>query len=380
VRWAVTEDRPYKLRLWDPASESHLSVTINSVKKIAFFGLRVVWGLVVLFTVCAVWLVLFLIFLPFILVTTLVGAGSGTHEQPEVLNHTGSVEPSTGSLPPLIFDRRADVSKLFGCNTRNVQYRWDLFASRIEQIRQALETPRALDFGAGSLRDSYELARLGFCVTSVDLDPTVMQRYYESYDWSAVRYPPTIVTEPVEGLKAHTRNSGFDLAIAFDVIEHLEDPTHYCRSIHSLLNEGGLFFSIVPNRRSMFERYFRRSMIKQRAKGVPFQRGVPHLQFKLPDEWEQLFRQTGFRILEHDMAIGFFVNDCWNGLLGLPLRVYVTPILARIAYMLGGSLDQGAFEGRFSPPWLMKRVDVLDQLCKKQLSSRFGWNLIVATK
>ena len=202
-----------------------------------------------------------------------------------------------------------------------------------------------------------------------------MERYYRSYDWSAVRCPPTIFTEPVE-----TLNSDFHLAIAFDVIEHLEDPSSYCRRIHSLLNEGGLFFSIVPNRRSIFERYFKHSITKQRAKGIPLVPGVPHLQFKLPEEWEKLFADCGFKIVQHDMAIGFFVNDWWVGLLGLPLRVFVTPMLAHVAHIFGMNFNQVAFEERFSPPWLMRRVDALDQLCKKQFASRFGWNLIVATK
>lgn len=348
---------------------------IRKLSKFVLFGLRLIWALLVLLAVCVVWLVLFLLFLPFILVAALIGTRPAESASP--LNHEVSSDSETDPSQPLIFDRRKDISKLFGCNTRNVQYRWDLFASRLEQIRAKVDAPRALDFGAGSLRDSYELARLGFCVTSVDLDPAVMQRYYRSYDWSAVQCPPTIFTEPLEKLKT---DSPFHLAIAFDVIEHLEDPSTYCRDINSLLNDGGLFFSIVPNRRSIFERYFRHSITKQKTKGIPFVPGVPHLQFKLPSEWRKLFEQCGFRILEHDMAIGFFVNDCWTGLLGLPLRVYVTPVLARVAHLLRVKFDQVGFEERFSPPWLMKRVDVLDQLLKKQLAPRFGWNLIVATK
>jgi 2-polyprenyl-3-methyl-5-hydroxy-6-metoxy-1,4-benzoquinol methylase len=351
---------------------------VNQLKKIVFFSLRLAFAFVVLFAVCIVWLVLFLIFLPFLLIASLVGVRANPSEQSEALSHGDlSAEQESESSEPLIFDRRRDISKLFGCNTRNVQYRWNVFAARLEQIRKDFTTPNALDFGAGSLRDSYELARLGFCVTSVDLDPSVMQRYYRSYDWSVVRCPPKVFTDSIEKLND---DSGFHLAIAFDVIEHLEDPSRYCRSIHSLLNEGGLFFSIVPNRRSIFERYFKYTMTKQRAKGIPFVPGVPHLQFKLPSEWEELFEQSGFRIVEHDMAIGFFVNDLWIGLLGLPLRVYVTPVLRRLADMLRVSFNEVAFEDAFSPPWLMKRVDVLDQLCKKQLAARFGWNLIVATK
>jgi 2-polyprenyl-3-methyl-5-hydroxy-6-metoxy-1,4-benzoquinol methylase len=294
--------------------------------------------------------------------------------EPETLT---PLEEKTDSAVPLIFDRRSDVSKLFGCNTRNVQYRWNVFASRLEQIRKDVASPQALDFGAGSLRDSYELARLGFCVTSVDLDPQVMQRYYESYDWNVVRCPPRVFTQPLENLKEE--QSSFHLAIAFDVIEHLEDPSHYARCIHALLNDGGLFFSIVPNRRSLFERYFKYAITKQRAKGLTWVPGVPHLQFKTPSEWEALFEQSGFRILEHDMTIGFLVND-WTALVSLPLRVYVTPVLARLAAMLRMRFNEAAFEETFSPPWLMKRLDVLDQFCKKQFAPRFGWNLIVATK
>lgn len=338
------------------------------------FSLRLAWAFVVLVAVCAAWLILFLVFLPFLLVAALAGPKPGASEATD----TVTPQPETDSAVPLIFDRRSDVSKLFGCNTRNVRYRWNVFASRLEQIRKDVATPQALDFGAGSLRDSYELARLGFCVTSVDLDPEVMQRYYRSYDWSVVRCPPRVFTQPLEKL-SEADTKGFHLAIAFDVIEHLEDPSRYCRCIHSLLNNGGLFFLIVPNRRSLFERYFKHSITRQRAKGLSWVPGVPHLQFKTPSEWDELFQQNGFRILEHDMAIGCLVND-WTALLGLPLRVYVTPVLARLAAFLRKDFNQVAFEEAFSPPWLMKRIDVLDQLCKRQFAPRFGWNLIVATK
>lgn len=345
--------------------------------RFVFFSLRLIWALIVLFVVCVAWLVLFLVFLPFLVIAALVGPKPGSPETlPQQVNSAAEQETDSGT--PLTFDRRRDISKLFGCNTRNVQYRWNVFSSRLDQIRKDVPTPQALDFGAGSLRDSHELARLGFCVTSVDLDPNVMERYYRSYDWNAVRCPPKLFTQPLEQLK--NDSARFHLAIAFDVIEHLEDPSGYCRNIHALLDEGGLFFSIVPNKRSIFERYFKYSIEKRRASGTPWVPGVPHLQFRSPAEWQELFKQCGFKIIEHDMTIGFFVNDMWNGLLGLPLRVYVTPVFGRVAAMLRMKFNEGAFETAFSPAWLMKRVEVLDQLCKKQLAPRFGWNLIVATK
>lgn len=62
------------------------------------------------------------------------------------------------------FDRTDDVSKLDGCNTRNVEYRWDVFAKELANVPRGSE---ALDFGAGSLRDSFELTKRGYNVISI---------------------------------------------------------------------------------------------------------------------------------------------------------------------------------------------------------------------
>jgi 2-polyprenyl-3-methyl-5-hydroxy-6-metoxy-1,4-benzoquinol methylase len=261
-----------------------------------------------------------------------------------------------------------------------VKYRWQIFAKRLEEIRRSHAKPRALDFGAGSLRDSYELAKLDFDVTSVDLDQSLLQSYARSYDWSQVKSRPQLFDGSLEELTNRNNGERFNLAIAFDVIEHLEDPADYCRKISSLLGERGMLFTIVPNRRSLFERYFKHTIRKQRAKGIAFKPGVPHLQFKTPTEWEQLFEANGFKIIDHQMAIGFFVNDCWNGLMGLPLRVFVVPVLTRLSQLLPLDFDPVGFEERFSPKWLMKYVDVLDNWTRSVFSQRFGWNLIVAER
>ena len=141
-----------------------------------------------------------------------------------------------------------------------------------------------------------------------------------------------------------------------------------------------MLFTIVPNGRSVFERYFRHTIRKQRKKGLAWKPGVPHLQFKTPTEWRAFLENHGFKVLEHNMTIGFLVNDCWHGLIALPLRVYVCPVLAMIAYLLRVNIDVVAFEGAFTPAWLMKRVDALDQVLKQALKNRFAWNLIIAQK
>ena len=80
------------------------------------------------------------------------------------------------------------------------------------------------------------------------------------------------------------------------------------------------------------------------------------------------------------MAIGHFVNDWWNGLLAVPLRAYVYPELEVIAYRGNFRWNIGRIEAKLSPPWLMERVNVLDQWLKRWSKCCFGWNLIVAQK
>ena len=335
--------------------------------------LRVVWAAVVLGAVCLAWVVLFLIFAPFLLIAQIIRP-SGTADE----KIRAPIKTSEGA-EPLIFDRRHDVSKLYGCNTRNVRYRWSLFENHLAQLQQQFNQPTALDFGAGSLRDSYELATRGFKVTSFDLNDRTLRRYFDSYDWSTTA-KPTLMAGSIDDLIKNNEPESLHLAIAFDVIEHLEDPASYVQAINRLLAKDGYLFTIVPNKRSLFERYFKRSLAQQRKRGAVLEPGVPHIQFKSPEEWDQFFQANGFRIVARDMTIGHFVNDWWNGLLSIPLRTFVYPVLQVLAYRGKFELDAGRIESTLCAPWLMERVHVLDELLKNPLRGRFGWNLIVAQK
>lgn len=333
---------------------------------------RVVLAAVVLAAVCIAWLILFLLFAPFLLIAEIFGRPKPRRAREETL-----ITTDTDSTVPLIFDRRHDVSKLYGCNTRNVRYRWTLFEKRLDLLKREFKTPRALDFGAGSLRDTYELASRGFQVTAFDLNDFVLQRYYESYDWTRPATNATVMSGSLEDL---SKSESVQLIIAFDVIEHLEDPASYLQAFHKILSDEGFLFTIVPNRRSLFERYFKRSLQQQIKRGAVMEPGVPHIQFKTPEEWDQFFEANGFRIVDRDMTIGHFVNDWWNGLLGVPLRSYVFPVLDVIAYRGKFDLNTGRIEATLCPPWLMERVNVLDQWMKNWSKCCFGWNLIVAQK
>jgi SAM-dependent methyltransferase len=369
------------------SSDSLAMKVVSRPRRGVSFLLAIALASIVFILVLFGWLLLFVVIAPVLLLSGVLGwPGKSRQSRSAAEGATDSLDSGRDdgcSRPdqPLIFDRRKDVSKLFGCNTRSVQYRWDLFSNRLQEIKANRTELRALDFGAGSLRDSYELIKQGFSVVSMDLDPAVMQQYLDSYDWTALGSQPRLFTESIARLSESVSSAYFDLAISFDVIEHLEHPEEYLQGLRPLLREDGYLFAIVPNRRSIYERYFKYSLRRQKENGAPGQPpGVPHLQFKSPDEWDRFIEANDFEIVAHDMAIGPLVNDVWHGMLALPIRVFVAPVLLRLAHALKVSLDATKLETRFTPPWLMAAVDVWDQFLKRHTKGRFGWNLIIARR
>ena len=357
----------------------------KKLAKRVLFIVRMGVAIFVLACVCVVWLIFFVLLIPFLLVEAVFDFKRSLSDDTPVVSCNSLMSRQNSTKCISVFDRRDDISKLYGCNTRNVKYRWKIFSTWLEVIKSEFEEFNALDYGAGSLRDSYELARIGFKVISADLDEDLLRHYFQSYNWDRAANLPKLFVGTLPSLIEQTGRHSFRLVTAFDVIEHLEDPAGFLHYCYELLHDRGYIFCTVPNRFSIFERYFRYQLEKKRKKGIPVKSGVPHVQFKSPTEWAEFFEDNEFRIVEHDMAIGFFVNDCWHGLFGLPIRVFVAPILTILSTKLHSTLtdipfDPVDFERSFYPAWLMERVNVLDMFFKRWLSHRFGWNLIVAQK
>lgn len=257
------------------------------------------------------------------------------------------------------YDRTGDVPKLVGCNTRNVNYRWSIFLRHLEE----LPVPsRVLDFGAGSLRETFELSKRGFNVVSIDIDEATMTSYFADYDWSDCQSSPTLVADTdVSRLSGNQ----FSLITAFDVFEHLADPKELIAQMVAKLGPGGLIFCTVPNRRTLFEILSRIKLKAGLAIGHKFAPGEPHLQFNSPEEWHSLFERAGLRVLEHDMAIGPLVNT-WASLISmatLPLR------------RLGLKVDR--LGGFLAGPRVMSTLDAIDRNLKTWSRGLYGWNLFV---
>jgi SAM-dependent methyltransferase len=143
-----------------------------------------------------------------------------------------SVEPDR-----CFFDRTGDMPKLIGSNVRNVEYRWDIYARHVAEIPKDSDV---LDFGAGSLRETFDLAERGFRVTAVDMNLSEME----------VRQGLRLVEgqTPAEPCLSYSIFRQLRPCDRFRVIEHLPKPEVELAQIRALLGPGGLMFVTVPNR------------------------------------------------------------------------------------------------------------------------------------
>ncbi len=268
------------------------------------------------------------------------------------------------------FDRSGDVSKLEGCNTRNVEYRWDLFKMELANIPPGSEM---LDFGAGSLRDSFEFARRGYNVTALDLDRDLLESYRSGYHWPDNGTTFKIVSgKDMADCLAQIGERKFALIICFDVLEHLEDPVAILRRMRGLLAPSGRIFITVPNGRTLYELWFRLILIASRMFGKKLRPGEPHLQRNSPRKWHEILRQSGFSVLAHDMQIGFFVNSA-SALVQIPLYA-----IGRLIRPTGLSLPADEIFNIVCNKKVMARLDGIDRKMRPYLNGFFGWNLFVA--
>ena len=268
------------------------------------------------------------------------------------------------------FDRTKDVSKLEGCNTRSVEYRWDLFSKELQNLPSGCE---ALDFGAGSLRDSFELARRGYNVTSVDLDADLLASYERDYDWPENGTVRKIVTgQNLDSCISQISGKRFSLIICFDVLEHLEDPTSVLRQMETLMTPGGRLFITVPNGRTLFELYFRFLLLFARMIGKKLRPGEPHLQRYSPAKWTDILRNSGLRVLHHDMEIGFFANTVY-AMVQIPVSG-----VGRLLSAAGVSFPSERILDFICSKQIMARLDGLDRRSKRYFHGLYGWNLFIA--
>jgi 2-polyprenyl-3-methyl-5-hydroxy-6-metoxy-1,4-benzoquinol methylase len=332
------------------------------------------------------WLGLLLIFLPLTLlysvlsrnrpnyagITAQTGKGGGV-DRDEL-----KIRPPKTADRELYFDRRFDVSKIEGCNTRNVKYRWSIYLDELKVLEASHQNLTVLDFGAGSLRDSFEMAQRGHKVTSIDLERSIMEKYCQFYPWQNVPHQPQLVAGSLQQLAGRQ----YDIITAFDVLEHLHAAKEVLNSFYSLLSDKGVIFITVPNKLSLLETLTRWAQISPvlsvlRNKRLP---GEDHVQFFTSMGWTALFQEAGFKVKRHDMALGCLVNDLYFALIKLPIGAFLDPGWQSVRNFMGLPEKPRFWDAIFFPAGLMERLNNLDEFLKPVLKNRFGWNLFVLEK
>lgn len=110
-----------------------------------------------------------------------------------------------------------------------------LFAARLARGK------RVIDLGCGAGYGSAELARTATSVLGIDLSN-------DAVDWARTQYPQSNIRFEQASCEATpAQDASIDLAVAFEVIEHLEQPEKLLVEARRILAPGGQFIVSTPN-------------------------------------------------------------------------------------------------------------------------------------
>jgi SAM-dependent methyltransferase len=100
---------------------------------------------------------------------------------------------------------------------------------------------RVLDAGCGTGYGSKILARAGADVVGVDIDPAALDEAREAA-------PERVAFEMADARKLPFADAEFDVAVCFEVIEHVDDPESILDELRRVLRPDGLLVASSPNR------------------------------------------------------------------------------------------------------------------------------------
>lgn len=140
--------------------------------------------------------------------------------------------------PPTLHDHREQAA-LASCGTSALAIHATILHEAEELQRQGLKT--VLDFGAGTGELAAALVgrRLFTDVHAVDLVP------YPGAQTGGIQWHYADLNEPFDSI-----NTSFDVILAAEVIEHLENPRALARQWFRLLKPGGWVVCSTPNNES----------------------------------------------------------------------------------------------------------------------------------
>ena len=152
---------------------------------------------------------------------------------------------------------------------------------------------KLIEFGCATGAAANLFADYGFSVTSTDVS-----RYAVSH---AKKQYSDISFYVHDMQKRFAKEKDFDVAVAFDVVEHLEKPEQAIKNVYKILKKGGAIILTTPN-------------------DYPHISNDPtHINVKKPSTWKKILKQSGFRnIIVHQVTfIPYFYR--FHDLLNYPI-------------------------------------------------------------
>ena len=113
---------------------------------------------------------------------------------------------------------------------------------KIEQLKKNitnLKYLKILDIGAGAGFISIPLAQMGADVTAVDLSESSLNTLTKKANELGMDKKIRIIH--ADAMSYKNTNEKYDLVLAFDVLEHVNEPQRVVDNAYGLLNENGIF-------------------------------------------------------------------------------------------------------------------------------------------
>lgn len=177
----------------------------------------------------------------------------------------------------------------------------------------------ALDLGAGSGALAEHLQLAGLEVTAADIS-----NYFELNS----EFIQIDMNEPDFDRRISRE---YDLVTSVEVIEHLENPTAFLRSIHRLLKPNGIAILTTPNIENVPARlrFFLNGDVRAMDKNAPEHITPIHLDLFL----RQIVPRTGFVLIEHKVYP--------EGRFPLTARNYLVPFFLLFKLVMKGTALTG---------------------------------------
>ena len=166
---------------------------------------------------------------------------------------------------------------------------------------------KLIEFGCATGAAANLLADYGFSVSSTDVSNYAVNL--------AIKHYKDIKFSVHDMQKFYKKDKDFDVAVAFDVIEHLKDPEEAIKNTYKILKKGGTIIFTTPNDYKHMSN------------------DPTHINVKKPEEWRKIVKKVGFKNIKINqfVLIPYLYRIHWRLNFAFPVaissRYVISPVL-----------------------------------------------------